>query len=93
MNKNIHRLYRRDKLFFYGLATLGAVLGMKACDYLFYDEKKHLALRESMEEEFWSIHGEPKHLKPDIVESYLRPGEVRRSWVQITLEKDRYVPR
>lgn len=74
MQDKIHKLYRRDNLYFYTLGALGFMVGFKICDWMFYDEKKYLKIRESMEEEYWKIHGEPKHVKPDIVESLLRPG-------------------
>jgi hypothetical protein len=42
---------------FFGLGALGFFLGMKLCDYLFYDEKKHIMMREKLEDEFWKKHG------------------------------------
>lgn len=57
IEEKIHQLYKADKVRFFGLGALGFFLGMKLCDYLFYDEKKHIMMREKLEDEFWKKHG------------------------------------
>ena len=93
MEARVAKLYKKDRMFMFAFGMLGVFTGAKICDYLFYDEKKYLIIREGMEDEFWKVNGEPKNIKPDIVESHIRPGEMRKSWIQISLEKDRYIPR
>ena len=93
MEERVAKLYKRDRMFLAGFGMLGVFVGTKICDYLFYDEKKYLIIRETMEDEFWKVNGEPKHIKPKIVESLVHPGKLRKSWIQITLEKDKYIPR
>jgi hypothetical protein len=46
-----------------------------------------------MEDEFWSLNGEPKHLKPEIVQSHEDPTKMRKSWIQIIYGKDTYIPK
>ena len=44
-----------------------------------------------MEEEFWKINGEPKYIKPETVQSAIRPGTFRKSWIQVVYGKDSYI--
>lgn len=74
MEGRVSNLIRSDNFYFFLLGGLGFFFGTKACDFLFYNERKYLIIRESMEEEYWKVNGEPKHIKPDLVESFLHPG-------------------
>lgn len=87
------KLIKNDKYYFYALSVVGVLAGIKFCDFLYYDEKKLLAVREQMEEDYWKEHGQPKHLKPELVQSLLRPGEMRNTWIKITMGKDKYISR
>ena len=46
-----------------------------------------------MEDEFWRINGEPKHIKPELVASAVNPAKIRKSWIQVIYDKDRYITR
>jgi hypothetical protein len=67
------------------------MVGVKVCDWVMYDPHKHEVEVEMMEEEFWKINGEPKCIKPELVESVVRPGTLRKSWIQVIYGKDSYV--
>lgn len=66
---------------------------MKLCDWVFYDPRKHEVEVELMEEEFWKINGEPKHIKPELVESVINVSKLRKSWIQVVYGKDSYISR
>ena len=84
-------LYRSTIVKSYGLGFIGFIIGMKLCDWVMYDGRKHEVEMELMEEEFWRINGEPRHLKPELVESVVQPGKVRKSWIQVVYGKDSYI--
>ena len=46
MNNKIRELYKRDGFYFIVITCLGTFLGVKTCDYFFYDEAKLLKARE-----------------------------------------------
>ena len=75
----------------YLFGFLGFMIGVKLCDLVMYDPHKHEVDMELMEEEFWKINGEPKYIKPETVESAIRPGTFRKSWIQVVYGKDSYI--
>ena len=46
-------------------------------------------MKEFMEDEYWAKNGEPKMIKPYIVESIT--GGQRKSWIYIMYEKDKLI--
>jgi hypothetical protein len=46
---------------------------------------------ELTEDEFWKVNGEPKHIKPELVESIINPTKIRKSRIQIVYGKDKYL--
>lgn len=85
------KLYRNTILRSYLFGFVGFIAGMKLCDWVFYDPKQHDIDIELMEQEFWKINGEPKHIKPDIVASVINPNKLRKSWIQVVYGKDKYI--
>lgn len=41
----------------YGAAFLGFYLGLKVCDFFFYDHDSYEVMREQMEDEYWAKFG------------------------------------
>lgn len=39
------------------IAAAGFVLGLKACDLVFFSEEGYDLMREELEDEFWAKHG------------------------------------
>ena len=85
------RLYASTLFRNYAVGAAGFFVGVKLCDAIFYDQRKHEVEVELMEEEFWRINGEPKHIKPELVESVVYPSTVRKSWIQVIYDKDKYI--
>jgi hypothetical protein len=85
------QIYKSTVVRSYLLGLVGFVVGVKLCDLVFYDARKHEVEIELMEEEFWKINGEPRHLKPELVQSIINPTKVRKSWIQIVYGKDKYI--
>lgn len=75
------------------VAFTGFIFGLRTCDLLMYDEHDYIDVREQMENEYWAFHGEPRHIKPDIIPcmSRAKAGETCRSWIQIKYDKDKYL--
>lgn len=67
------------------------MVGLKVCDWVMYDPRKHEVEQELMEEQFWKINGQPKFLKPELVQSVIDPNKVRKSWIQVVYGKDSYI--
>lgn len=63
-SERLGKIYKSTVLRSYLLGLVGFVIGAKLCDFIFYDARKHEVEIELMEDEFWKINGEPKHLKP-----------------------------
>lgn len=38
----VQKIYYSDNIYFYGVGLLSMVIGVKICDFFFYDEKKLL---------------------------------------------------
>lgn len=47
-NHKITEILKSDKFYFYALSLVGVMSGIKLCDYIYYDEKKLMAIREKM---------------------------------------------
>lgn len=87
----LSKVYRSTIARSYLFGFLGFMVGMKVCDLIMYDPKKHEMEVELMEEEFWRINGEPKYLKPEVVQSVTNPNKFRKSWIQVVYGKDSYI--
>ena len=91
---NIIRKFQNKNLILSHIAALsGFILGAKLCDLFFFDQSKYDAMREDMEDEFWLKYGEPKNIKPYIVNSQKQGQEhvKRKSWIYIMYEKDKVI--
>jgi hypothetical protein len=90
-SSKLAQLYKSTVIRSYALGFVGFIIGVKLCDYFFYDIRKHEVEMELMEDEFWKVNGEPKHLKPELVQSIINPTKIRKSWIQIVYGKDKYL--
>lgn len=54
---SVRKFLNRSLFKMYAGATAGFLLGLKLCDQIFYEPTKYELLKEEMEDEFWSIHG------------------------------------
>ena len=88
---NISKMYRSTILKSYLVGFVGFMIGVKLCDLVMYDAHQHDVEIELMEEEYWKINGQPKYLKPQTVESVIKPGTFRQSYIQVVYGKDSYV--
>ncbi len=77
---------------FFNIAGIsGFLLGVKLCDVIFFRPEKYELLRESMEDEYWRINGEPTEIEPELVACIANPLKLRKSWIQIRFGKDNYI--
>ena len=51
-----------QKLFNFGAGFVGIFFGEAFYSHLFLSEERYAAIDEEVEESFYRIHGEPKHL-------------------------------
>lgn len=87
----LYGFYKNTVVKSYLFGFVGFIIGVKLCDLVFYDPRKHEVDIELMEDEFWKINGEPKHLKPELVQSVINSTKIRKSWIQIVYGKDKYI--
>ena len=56
-SRQVRRFQNWSLIKLYASAMTGFYLGLKVCDYFFFDSKAYEIMREEMEEEFWSKNG------------------------------------
>jgi hypothetical protein len=63
-SREVRRFQNWSLLKLYASAITGFYLGLKACDYIFFDPKIYEIMREEMEDEFWAKNGRITHINP-----------------------------
>ena len=54
---------------------VGIVGGVKAADYLMWDEKKYEMMKEQIEIDYWKKYGEPAEIEGTLQKSAIKDGE------------------
>lgn len=57
-SRSIRRFQNKSLLKVYGAAIISFYLGVKVCDYFFYDHDFFEEIREQTEDEYWEKFGE-----------------------------------
>ena len=67
----------------------GMVLGLKAADYLMWDETKYEMLKEQIEVDYWRKHGHPEAVEGMLQKSKVKEGEFYVTYLRVdqSLEK------
>ena len=55
--------------------TIGVIGGIKAADYLMWDEHKYAVMKEQIELDYWKKYGKPEHIEGNLHKSATKDGE------------------
>ena len=62
--------------------TLGMIGGVKAADYLMWDQDKYDKMQERLELDYWKKFGKPEYIEGNLHKSAINKGEFYMSYLK-----------